>query len=112
MTVSDDTYVADLIRLAGGVNVFGTEAARYPTATPSDALTRGADVQVFPSEPYPFSEERHGAAIARAFGPEARKAYVDGDDYCWHGARTLDGIRAVLLLMNSGNLVVDEAPRQ
>jgi ABC-type Fe3+-hydroxamate transport system substrate-binding protein len=102
MTVSDDTYVADLIRLAGGVNVFGGETVRYPTAAPADALARRADVHVFPSEPYPFSEERHGAAIARAFGPSVRKAFVDGDDYCWHGARTLDGIRAVRSLMNSG----------
>ncbi|HEX4441709.1 MAG TPA: helical backbone metal receptor [Thermoanaerobaculia bacterium] len=102
MTVSDDTYVADLIRLAGGINVFGDETVRYPTAVPADALARRADVQVFPSEPYPFSEERHGAAIARAFGPGIRKAFVDGDDYCWHGARTLDGIKAVRTLMNSG----------
>jgi iron complex transport system substrate-binding protein len=95
MTVSDETYVADLIRLAGGVNVFGSEPARYPTVSPGDARNRSADVQVFPSEPYPFSEERHGAAIARAFGPATRRVFVDGDDYCWHGARTLDGLRAV-----------------
>jgi ABC-type Fe3+-hydroxamate transport system substrate-binding protein len=104
MTVSDDTYVADLIGLAGGVNVFGAEPPRYPTAAPADAIARGADVHVFPSEPYPFSEERHGAAIARAFGPAARRVFVDGDDFCWHGARTLDGIRAVRGLMNSGKL--------
>ena len=34
MTISDDTYVADLIRLAGGVNVYGNEKTRYPTTTP------------------------------------------------------------------------------
>jgi len=103
MTVSDDTYVADLIGLAGGVNVFGREAARYPTVTPADGMSRGADVHVFPSEPYPFSEERHGAAIGRAFGTSGRRVFVEGDDYCWHGARTLDGIRAVRNLMNSEN---------
>ena len=102
MTVSDDTYVADLLRLGGGVNVFGEEEVRYPAATPADALSRVPEVHLFPSEPYPFSEERHGEAIARAFGPESRRLFVDGDDYCWHGARTLDGIRAVRTLMNSG----------
>jgi ABC-type Fe3+-hydroxamate transport system substrate-binding protein len=103
MTVSDDTYVADLVRLAGGVNVFGSEPARYPAAAPADAAGRRADVHLFPSEPYPFSEERHGAAIARAFGPSARRVFVDGDDYCWHGARTLDGLRAVRTLMSAGD---------
>src|SRR6476661_392284 len=34
MTVSDDTYVADLLHRAGGVNVFGREGDRYPSATP------------------------------------------------------------------------------
>ena len=33
MTVSDDTYVADLIRLAGGQNVYGSEAVGYRTAS-------------------------------------------------------------------------------
>jgi ABC-type Fe3+-hydroxamate transport system substrate-binding protein len=38
MTVSDDTYVADLLRLAGGVNVYGTETSRYPATSPNEAL--------------------------------------------------------------------------
>src|SRR5206468_498670 len=101
MTVSDDTYVADLIRFAGGVNVFGSESSRYPAAAPSEALARAADVHVFPSEPFPFSEEKHGVAIARAFGAESRRVFVDGDNYCWHGARTLDGLRSVRALANA-----------
>jgi iron complex transport system substrate-binding protein len=110
MTVSDDTYVADLVRFAGGVNVFGPEPSRYPAAAPSDAVARGTDVHIFPSEPYPFSEERHGAQIARAFGPSARRVFVDGDDYCWHGARTLDGLRAVRSLMSGGSDPDQPAP--
>ena len=94
MTVSDDTYVADLLRLAGGVNVFGDASTRYPEATPDEARARGAWVHFFPSEPYPFREEKHGAAVAEAFGERARRLFVPGDDLCWHGARTLDGLRA------------------
>jgi iron complex transport system substrate-binding protein len=94
MTVSDDTYVADLLRLAGGVNVFGGAAERYPVATPEDALARGASVHFFPSEPYPFREEKHGAEVAGVFGERARRLFVAGDDLCWHGVRTLDGLKA------------------
>jgi ABC-type Fe3+-hydroxamate transport system substrate-binding protein len=95
MTVSDDTYVADLLRLAGGVNVFGDAGERYPAVTPEEALAREASVHFFPSEPYPFREEKHGAEVADVFGGPARRLFVAGDDLCWHGVRTLDGLRAV-----------------
>ncbi len=99
MTISDDTYVADLIRLAGGRNVFGTETARYPTVQPAEAVARRPDVHIFASEPFPFSEERHGELAERLFGTGTRRVFVDGDNYCWHGVRTLEGLRAVTSLM-------------
>lgn len=95
MTISDDTYVADLLRLAGGVNVFGRESDRYPTSSPVEALARGADVHFFPSEPFPFRREKHDALTAQLFGQERVRLFVEGDDYCWHGARTLDGLKAM-----------------
>ena len=95
MTVSDDTYVADLLGLAGGVNVFGREAERYPASTPQESLERGADVHFFPSEPFPFRREKHEAMTAEYFGKERVRLFVNGDNYCWHGVRTLDGLKAV-----------------
>lgn len=103
MTVSDDTYVADLLSLVGGKNVYGAETVRYPTTTPSEALARDARVQIFASEPYPFSEEKHGELTARLFGAACHRVFVDGDDYCWHGVRTLEGLRAVRSLIKLGN---------
>src|SRR5688572_15419128 len=95
MTVSADTYVSDLLALAGGVNVYAGEAERYPATTPEEALARGAGVHFFPTEPFPFKEDKHGAEIETLFGKAARRLFVAGDDLCWHGARTLDGLRAV-----------------
>ncbi len=95
MTVSDDTYIADLVRLAGGVNVFGREPERYPASTPQDALALGADVHFFPSEPYPFRRQRHEALTEQLFGRERVRLFVQGDDYCWHGVRTLDGLKTM-----------------
>ncbi len=103
MTVSDDTYVGDLIRLGGGVNVYGSEKVRYPTTSPSEALARRPAVHIFPSEPFPFTEEKHGAVTEQLFGRESRRRFVPGDDYCWHGVRTLDGLRAVQTLMEFGD---------
>jgi ABC-type Fe3+-hydroxamate transport system substrate-binding protein len=93
MTISDDTYVSDLIRLAGGSNVYGEETARYPTTSPAEALARKAQVLIFSSEPFPFREEKHGELAKKLFGEEPRRLFVDGDDYCWHGVRTLEGLR-------------------
>jgi ABC-type Fe3+-hydroxamate transport system substrate-binding protein len=98
MTISDDTYVADLLRLGGGENVYGGERVRYPTTTPAEAIGRETDVHIFPSEPYPFSEEKHGSVVERLFGSGARRVFVDGDDFCWHGVRTLSGLEAVVRL--------------
>ena len=98
MTISDDTYVADLLGLAGGVNVFGREAERYPARTPAESLERGADVHFFPSEPFPFRPQRHEAETERLFGKQRVRLFVEGDDYCWHGFRTLDGLKAMRAL--------------
>jgi iron complex transport system substrate-binding protein len=95
MTVSGDTYVADLLALAGGVNVYGDEAQRYPSTTPALSLARGAKVHFFPTEPFPITEEKHGAEVESLFGMAVRRLFVAGDDLCWHGVRTLDGLRAV-----------------
>lgn len=95
MTISDDTYVADLLRLAGGVNVFGREAERYPGATPSESIDRGADVHFFPSEPYPFRREKHDGLTRELFGSDRLRLFVEGDDFCWHGVRTLEGLKSM-----------------
>jgi len=101
MAISDDTYAADLLRLAGGVNVYGRETERYPVATPADSLERGADVHVFPSEPFPFRPARHGAEIQRLFGAEKARLFVDGENLTWHGVRTLEGLAQVRTLRNT-----------
>lgn len=91
MSVSADTYVSDLFRYAGGANAFATEAARYPEVTPAAVAAAAPDVLIFPSEPFPFSEG-HRTEIEAAFGRSAPAFFVDGDDCCWHGVRTRQGL--------------------
>jgi len=99
MTVSGDTYVSDLFRYAGGVNVFADAPRRYPEVTPRRVLAESPDVLFFPSEPYPFSEG-HRPEIEEAFGRATAIEFVDGDDCCWHGARTRDGLRLMRALLD------------
>jgi len=106
MTVSDDTYVADLLRLSGGVNAYGRETDRYPTTTPDEALARGVDVHFLPDEPYPFRERRHGKLVEELFGAKRSRLFVPGDDFCWHGYRTLAGLERVRQLRSGGGVLV------
>jgi ABC-type Fe3+-hydroxamate transport system substrate-binding protein len=84
MTINDDTYVHDLLRVCGGENIFagrqrhyplaadldagpgqetgasaGGGAARdtrYPRVTPEEVAALAPEVILLPSEPYPFTE--------------------------------------------------------
>ncbi|MGH9441469.1 MAG: helical backbone metal receptor [Thermoanaerobaculia bacterium] len=91
MTVSGDTYVSDLLSYAGGENVFAHQESRYPEVRPETVLAAEPDVLFFSSEPFPFSEG-HLPAIRGAFGESIPIELVDGDDCCWHGARTRQGL--------------------
>ena len=95
MTVSDDTYASDLLRLAGGVNVYGREPERYPAVTPEDSVARGADVHFFPSEPYPFRPEKHAEPFEKTFGRDRIRLFLAGENLTWHGVRTRDGLEAM-----------------
>ncbi len=92
MTVNDDTFIAHLLALPGGVNAFGDDPARYPTIT-LDALRAAApDVVLLSSEPFPFGV-KHVDELAEALGwARERFRLVDGEALSWHGSRTPAGI--------------------
>jgi ABC-type Fe3+-hydroxamate transport system substrate-binding protein len=92
MTISEDTYIAAVLAAAGGENVYGDRAARYPTSDAAELARLDPDVVWLSSEPFPFAE-RHGDALAAASGlPRARFRLVDGEHLSWHGARTPLGL--------------------
>ena len=92
MTVSDDTFVADLLRLAGGRNVFGDRPKRYPVVEAEEMAAAAPDAVLLSTEPFPF-QPKHIDEIARDTGlaPEIF-LIVDGEMLSWHGSRTPAGI--------------------
>jgi iron complex transport system substrate-binding protein len=99
MTVGDDTYVADLFRRAGGDNVYAAATERYPETT-LEALVAHRPERVFlPDEPYPFGDPDR-LDLSRSL-PDARIALISGDDCCWHGVRSLRGVRLMMALLKS-----------
>ena len=83
MTLNADTYGSSVLRLLGVENVFADAVERYPTVSLEDAVARGADVVLAPTEPYPFGE-RHVAELSAVAPVEL----VDGKDLFWWGVRT------------------------
>jgi ABC-type Fe3+-hydroxamate transport system substrate-binding protein len=93
MALGEPTYGSALLRALGIANVAAPDGA-YPELDPAAAASRGADLVVAPSEPYPFAE-RH-RPVLEAVAPVV---FVDGRDLLWWGARTrgaLERLREVL----------------
>ncbi len=97
MTVGPRTYVADLLRRVGGA--LSLEDSRengrsdYPVTSEDAILKARPDVLILPDEPYPFSE--NDAKRWRGRLTAATRVFcVPGDDFCWHGARTVRGLAA------------------
>lgn len=101
MAVSDDTYIAAMLRLIGLDNV-AHHIVRYPTLTVPDMRERSPDIVFLSSEPYPF-RERDILALKAQWSdasvptgetrdnlPIFRK--IDGKLLSWYGTMTAQGL--------------------
>ncbi len=101
MTVNDDTFIAGLLSLPGGRNVFGGREDRYPVVTASELHDADPLVVILPSEPFPF-QQRHADELAEESGlPGDRFRLADGELLSWHGSRTPRGIDYAEALVRS-----------
>ncbi|MEO8055132.1 MAG: helical backbone metal receptor [Acidobacteriota bacterium] len=100
MTVGPRTYVADLLRRVGGRLSLEEESSGgpdYPATSENAIVLSRPDVLILPDEPYPFGGK--DAAFWRERLPAAcRVVVVKGEDFCWHGVRTLRGLEAAVRL--------------
>ena len=104
MTVSADTYVSSMLSLIGWRTIGGDKDRRYPEIELSDALLADADLVLFSSEPFAFTEA-HVAEFRSAHPAAAEKArLVDGQLLSWYGPRAIAGLGYV------EELAVAEAP--
>ena len=98
MAASGGTYISDLLATFGGVNVFPADAGDWPRTDEAAIGTLAPELLVLPDEPYRFAEADREAW--RRVLPSARVALVPGDDFCWHGVRTLRGLSAAESLLS------------
>ena len=125
MTIHGDTFISDVLHLAGAENVFADRARRYPLAADlgkaaplsseqiegrdtryprvgwDEVVARAPELVLLPDEPHDFTaadEARFRALdIPAAKRPDnvAAVLKVDGKDFSWYGARSLEGLGRV-----------------
>jgi ABC-type Fe3+-hydroxamate transport system substrate-binding protein len=88
MTVSKDTYIANMLAELGW-RVPELGAARYPSFEWSSALVEGLDAVLLSTEPYRFTEQ-HADALEKQIGIPV--FLVDGEMMSWYGSRALAGV--------------------
>jgi ABC-type Fe3+-hydroxamate transport system substrate-binding protein len=86
MTVGGDTYISDLMRIAGFENVFKNKF-RYPETSLEELRELNPTVILLSSEPYPF-KEKHIQEIKKTL-PHTKILLVDGEMFSWYGSRML-----------------------
>ncbi len=93
MSFNSDTFVNDMIDLAGGANVFANRSERYFRCQLEEVRSLSPDVILLPSEPYRF-----GAGDIDDFQelgvPERNESIhlIDGEVLTWHGPRLAQGL--------------------
>lgn len=106
ISVSGDTFIADVLRTLGAVSVFEAHSERYPRVTLEEVSRRAPELVLLPDEPHPFSQS--DAAPLRALSiPAARNAAVrlcDGKDLIWYGARTFEGLGRLSALVDAARM--------
>lgn len=93
MTVGGDTFIHDMMKLAGFHNVFAEEK-RYPKLTIAELQRLNIDVLLFSSEPFPF-KQKHLDLFSGLWRSNDNLQLlpllriVDGEMFSWYGSRTL-----------------------
>jgi ABC-type Fe3+-hydroxamate transport system substrate-binding protein len=121
MTIHGDTFISDMLALAGAENVFADRArlyplaadlgkaaplapektegrdTRYPRVTLDEVVARAPELVLLPDEPHPFTEADAEVFRALPIPAAARGAVVtmSGKDLCWYGSRSAEGLGRV-----------------
>ncbi|MBI4634883.1 MAG: cobalamin-binding protein [Candidatus Rokubacteria bacterium] len=104
MTINQDTYIHDMLRVCGARNVFGGRPERYPTVTLDEVAAAGPDVIVLPDEPFRFRRAHLKDFEPYADVPAVRRGrihLVDGKPFAWHGARIAIALKTLPALLRA-----------
>jgi len=86
MVVGKDTFINDMLKRLGFVNVF-EDKGRYEKITDNELFAAFPQLILLSSEPYPF-KEKHIEELYTIL-PTADVRLVDGEMFSWYGSRLL-----------------------
>ena len=86
MTVGSDTFIHEMIELAGFQNIF-QDTVRYPVVSEAELTRRSPQYVFLSSEPFPF-KGKHVEELKNIL-PESKIILVDGEVFSWYGSRLL-----------------------
>jgi len=86
MVAGGDTFIHDMMRHCGLVNLFA-DVNRYPVTDLDEITEKGCDLILLSSEPYPF-RDREKLLLASRF-PKVRVECTDGRPFSWYGSDLL-----------------------
>jgi len=86
MTVGADTFISNMLNVAGFKNAFG-DMQRYPEISISQLKNSGCKIVLLSSEPYPF-KQKHIDELQKEL-PGIKVIMVDGEMFSWYGSRLL-----------------------
>lgn len=87
MVAGHGTFINDMLKRMGLVNVFDEGDARYPEITEQELAEADPEVILLSSEPYPF-KETHILEL-NMICPGTPVHIVDGEFFSWYGSRLL-----------------------
>ena len=87
MTIGADTFISDMLRLAGFENVFANRK-RYPEISIEELQKTNPEVLFLSSEPFPFKEKN--VSGFQKLLPQTVVKLVDGEMFSWYGSRLLN----------------------
>lgn len=87
MVAGHGTFVNDMLKHCGLINVFDEGDARYPEISAQALAEADPDVILLSSEPFPF-REKHIAEF-NMICPGSPVCLVDGEMFSWYGSRLL-----------------------
>jgi len=100
MSVGENTFIHDVMKRAGFVNVLDTKE-NYPVVTFEQIKTINPQLILLSSEPYPF-KEKHIEEMKRCC-PNAEIILVDGELFSWYGSRLTKSVQYLVDLLSKIN---------
>ncbi len=85
MTINSDTFINEMIKVNGWINVFGEKENRYPEITIDELVNSSPDILFLSSEPFPY-KNKHIEKYKNVL-PNTKVVLVNGEFFSWYGSR-------------------------